>query len=192
METYDSPGDSSLYYEYAYFADSFPGNQYAAAAESKLAVKPRLSIPDDDGRAQELQDSIPGEFSSGEFRSNPQDGDSVIDRYISPEEKAKIGPDGEAIFQVGHPPQRYDKQFIYPTAAYSDAFYGKLIFQVKIDAFGDVVDAKLTLPSPSEALNDEALETILSAHFETFWIPAELMDSWFWMEYDIQLPSVLR
>lgn len=186
-ENYDSPGDSSLYFEYASFADSFPDTKFGQEADRKLIIKPvqETYVDDDD-------DYDPDDSLYADTRITAPDGDSLEERYISPEERAKIGPDGESIFPVGHPPQRYDREFIYPTAAYSDAFYGKLIFQVKIDPFGDVADAILTLRSPSEAINEEAMETILSAHFETYWIPAELIDSYFWFEYTIKLPAALR
>jgi TonB family protein len=180
-ENYDSPGDSSLYFEYAYFSDSFPDTEYGREAQSKLTEKPKTVY----------DESVVGGDSTGidEFR---EEGENDTSAYVTPEERCQTGPNGERIELVGHPPKRYDKEFIYPTAAYSDGFYGELCFQVKIDAFGDVEDIKLITHSPSEALNEEAIETVMTAHFDTYWIPPQLRDSWFAFKYTIILPSSLK
>ena len=74
----------------------------------------------------------------------------------------------------------------------TDGFYGELCFQIKINAFGEVEDILLITPSPSEALNEEAIETVMTANFDTYWIPPQLRDSWFAFKYKIALPSSLR
>ncbi len=180
-ENYESPGDSSLYFEYAYFADSFPDTEYGREAESKLTEKPKkvydeAVAPDTTGVSQSTEES---------------EADTTV-KIITAEERCQTDPDGNRIELVGHPPKRYDKEFIYPTAAYSVAFYGDLCFQIKIDAFGDIADIRLVTPSPSEALNEEAMETVMSAHFDTYWIPPELRDSWFAFKYSITLPTSLQ
>jgi TonB family protein len=181
---FESPGDSSLYYEYAFFADSFPNTEYGRAAEREITVKP----PRADNEGLKGVDTV----SFNEFVQDTAAGDSTETIPTTPEERCQTDPDGNRIELVGHPPQRYDKEFIYPTAAYSEAFYGELCFQIKIDAFGDIADIRLVTPSPSEALNDEATETVRSCHFDTYWIPPELRDSWFAFKYNIELPASLR
>lgn len=184
-ETYESPGDSSLYFAYAYFADSFASTEYGKVADKKLTVKPRIV------REGNEEDSI---FVEGETGEN---GDStVVDedttKYMTPEEKYFIGPNGTTLFQTQGEPSRFDREFRYPPAAYYTNFEGYLYFQVKIDAFGRIEDLKLMNPTPSEELNDEATEAVLSAEFPTFWITADLVGSWFVYKYYIPLPSDLR
>jgi TolA-binding protein len=181
-EMYDSPGDSSLYYEYAYFADSFPDSEYGRAAENKL--KEKLRIEHEDGSIED-----PATIADGGVGETT---DSSEVKYLTADEKCELGPKGEKLEHVGHPPKRFDKEFIYPTAAYSEAFYGELCFQIRIDAFGDIEDINLITPTQSEALNEEAIETVRTAHFDTYWIPPDLRDSWFVFKYTIKLPSSLQ
>jgi tetratricopeptide (TPR) repeat protein len=180
---YDSPGDSSLYYEYALFADSFPNSEYGQAAENEIKEK----IPKTSTELAGIDTT-----GTGAFDQDTTGGDTTTVVLMTPEERCQTDPDGNRIELVGHPPQRYDKEFIYPTAAYSDAFYGELCFQVKIDAFGDISDIRLVTPTPSEALNEEATDVVRSCHFDTYWIPPELRDSWFAFKYNIELPASLR
>ncbi|UCD93772.1 MAG: tetratricopeptide repeat protein [Candidatus Zixiibacteriota bacterium] len=182
-ETYDSPEDSSLYFSYAYFADSFPRTEFGRAASKKLAAKPKFARSDD----EESPDSLLAMAdSTGDVT------DTTEQRYLTPEERYFINEDGNSIWEVGQPPERFDREFRYPPAAYSYEFEGFLYFQVRIDAFGDVADYKLMNPTQSEELNEEAIEVVLSAHFPTFWIPPELIDTWFVYKYEIKLPSSLR
>lgn len=188
-EMLDSPGDSSLYYAYAYFSDSFPDTEFGKTAGRKLVIKPKIARDEEGDLASDslFADAKAYENVSGEVE------DSTEERYLTPEEKYSLGPDGKTLlWEVGQAPSRFDKEFIYPTAAYYLEFEGYLYFQVRIDPFGDVADIKLMNPTESEDLNEEVTETVLSAHFETFWIPPEMVDSWFVYKYMVQLPSRLR
>ncbi|MCX6825964.1 MAG: tetratricopeptide repeat protein [candidate division Zixibacteria bacterium] len=42
-ENYQSPGDSSLYYAYAHFADSFANTEFGKVAGKKLTVRPKMT-----------------------------------------------------------------------------------------------------------------------------------------------------
>nr|MBN2276872.1 tetratricopeptide repeat protein [candidate division Zixibacteria bacterium] len=186
-EMYDSPDDSTLYYEYAYFADSFPKTDFAKAAEKKLVIKPRIQKDEDD---QQYYGEDSTAYAEGDGYG---DGDSTeIAANLTPEQRYFTGPDGNTLFEVQGAPTRYDKEFIYPTAAYYLEFEGNLYFQIKIDPFGDVTEAKLMNPTESVELNEEATETVLSSHFDTFWIRPEWFDDWFVYKYYIPLPSRLR
>jgi TolA-binding protein len=182
-ETYDSPEDSSLYYSYASFADSFPRTEYGRAASKKLTAKPKRAPSEDEDSPDSLQ---------AEVDSTSAIEDTTDQRYITPEERYFLNEEGNSIWEVGQPPERFDREFRYPPAAYTYEFEGFLYFQVRIDAFGDVAELKLMNPTPSEELNEEATEVVLSAHFPTFWIPPELIDTWFVYKYEIELPSSLR
>ncbi|UCD16931.1 MAG: tetratricopeptide repeat protein [Candidatus Zixiibacteriota bacterium] len=183
-ETYDPPGDSSVYYAYSSFLDSFPRDDFTTAAEKKirLQARPKRQIFED------VEDSTV--VASGET-----EGDSTAaadSTYLTPEEKYYIDADGNKIYNVQESPIKVDKEFRYPPAAYYLDFEGYLYVQVRIDAFGDIIDARLMNPTPSEELNEEVMETVYSSHFNTGWIPPELFDTWFVYKYYIQLPSSLR
>jgi len=187
VENYESPGDSSLYYNYAYFADSFPDTQYGKAADKKLIYKPRISRDDEDA-----EDALFTE-ESGEG-DNDSTGAMAEDtsRYMTLEEKCFTDPEGKTLWAVQGEPTRFDREFRYPPAAYYTKFEGYLCFQIKIDAFGRIEDLRLINPTESEELNDEATETVLSAEFSTYWITADLVGLWFVYKYNIRLPSDLR
>jgi len=188
IDNYESPGDSSLYYAYAYFADSFPDTKYGKAADKMLTVKPRIAREsegsDDSLFSQEDVDQF-GDVLDGE---NPED--TTVFKTL--EERCFIGPEGVSLWEVQGEPSRFDREFRYPPAAYYSKFEGYLCFQVRIDAFGRIEDYRLINPTESEELNEEATETILSAEFPTFWITAELVGSWFVYKYYIRLPADLR
>ncbi|MEW5922421.1 MAG: tetratricopeptide repeat protein [Candidatus Zixiibacteriota bacterium] len=186
-ETFMSPGDSSLYFAYAYFADSFPNTEYGKVADKKLTVKPRIIR-----ETGEDEDSLFVDAEAGESGDSTLAYDDDTTKFLTPEEKYFIGPSGTTLFQTQGEPSRFDREFRYPPAAYYTNFEGYLYFQVKIDAFGRIEDLRLMNPTPSEELNEEATETVLSAEFPTFWITAELVGSWFVYKYYIPLPSDLR
>jgi len=186
-EMYNSPDDSTLYYEYVYFADSFPKTDFGKAAEKKLVVRPRIQREQDD---QEFYDDDTTYYADNEEGSvSLQDS---LAANLTPEQRYFTGPDGNTLFEVQGAPTRYDKEFRYPTAAFYLEFEGYLYFQIRIDPFGDVTEAKLMNPTESVELNEEARETVLSSHFETFWIRPEWFDDWFVFKYYVPLPSRLR
>jgi len=182
-ENYESPDDSSLYFAYAYFADSFPNTSYGKEASKKLIIKPKIVHEGTE------EDSLFAEVDSTVAAAD----ETTEQRYMTPEEKYFLGPDGKStIFEVGQAPIKFEREFRYPPAAYSTQFEGYLYFQLKIDPFGEVPELKLMNPTQSEELNTEATETVQSARFETFWIAPELADAWFVYKYYIPLPSNLR
>ena len=182
-ETYQSPGDSSLYFAYANFADSFATTEFGKEASKKLVVKPKIS--------REMQDA--GALAQTEMSGQPADSsDTTAQHALSPEEKYYIDRDGNKIVNIGQEPIRTDKDFRYPPAAYTLNFEGDLVFQVKLDPFGDVTDLELKNPTPSDELNTEAKETILGFHFDMQWIPPELYDSWMVYRLKVRLPQSLR
>jgi tetratricopeptide (TPR) repeat protein len=184
-ETYVSPGDSSLYYEYAYFADSFPNTEFGRAASDKLVVKPRIVVED-----EETGDTVVVQLGE----KKPEE-DTTVQRILTPEEKYHIDPNGITVFEVQRNPNRFDKEFIYPPAAYGLEFEGELFlyFQVKINPFGEVDEIRLMNPTPYEELDQEATETVMTAHWDNIaWIPPELMDSWWVYKYPVKRPSSLR
>ena len=187
-EMYENPEDSSLYFAYANFADSFGQTEYGKAAIKKLAGRPKFVNPT--GK----DENIPSADTTAVADAQDADttGDSTQQRTLTPEEKYFIGPDGNTLFAVQGSPLRVDREFKYPPAAYTSNFEGFLYFQIRIDPFGDVVDLRLMNPTPSEPLNQEAYETVKVSHWDTRWIPPQLYDSWFVYKYLVQLPRSMK
>jgi len=186
VENYESPGDSTLYFAYANFADSFASSEFGKEAQKKIILQPKIF--------KQVQDTSAVTAASSQQQGQAVDStaDSTAQRALSPEEKYYIDRDGNKIVNVGQEPIRTDKEFRYPPAAYTLNFEGKLVFQIKLDPFGDVTDLELKNPTPSEELNTEAAETVKGFHFDMQSIRPELYDSWMVYNFNVKLPQSLR
>jgi tetratricopeptide (TPR) repeat protein len=187
-DTYENTGDSSLYYAYANFADSFPGTDYGKEASRILIVKPRLS------RQTDEQAGIPTQEDTISPPVAAIDSADSSGRPLSPEERYYIDPDGKSIININQEPIRRDREFKFPTAAYTQNFTSDFffIFQIRLDAFGDVEDYRLMNPSPSDELNQEAIEVLLGSHWDMQWIPPNLYNSYHLYKFKVQLPGSMR
>ncbi len=184
-DKYDNPGDSSVFFAYSDFVDSFPNNEFSNEVRGMLrGARPRTEIVQRDRES----DSV----FSGELDSNATFTDSTEGSTVTVEEKYYIDPDGNQIWDAQESPIKVDREFRYPPAAYYLNFEGNMVCQIKIDAFGDVTNVRLMNPSPSPELNEEVTETVLASHFNTGWIPPELFDSWFVYKFYVPLPESLK
>jgi hypothetical protein len=189
-EEYNSPGDSSLYYAYVEFTDSFPGTPYAKAANKKLSSKPR---PKRDLFDEELIADSGYVYDDTAIMEIVRDDDTAVTGYTR-EERCSIGPDGETVWEVQEGPYKFEREFRFPPSASTLDLpeYFTLCFQIKIDPFGYVTDIRLVTPTESDELNMEATETVQAAQFKTYWIRPEYADQWFLYKYPVELPQSLR
>ncbi|SYZ72414.1 conserved hypothetical protein [Candidatus Zixiibacteriota bacterium] len=180
-ETYQSPSDSSLYYAYADFADSFPNTEYGKIVDKKLIVKPK----------PQKQVSDTGNTEAPIYAA-ADSSDTTTQQFVTPEERYYIDPDGNKIGRIDQDPIKVDREFKFPASAYSLKFSDNLYlyFQIKINPFGDVEDVRLMNPTSSDDLNEEATDIVRLSHFNTHIIPPELMNSWFVYKYTIVPPSL--
>ncbi len=183
-ENYQNPEDSSLYYAYASFADSFPNTEFGRAANKILIVKPKQPKPS----ADTTNDEAPA------YAAMSDSTDTTAQQYLTPEQKYYIDEDGRKIDNINQDPIKVDRDFKYPASAYTLKFEGNMImyFQIKINPFGDVEEARLMNPSPSEDLNAEVTDIVKLSHFNTHIIPPEFMNSWFVYKYLVTPPKSLR
>ncbi len=191
LEEYASPGDSSLVYAYAELADSFPASPYGKEADKKIAPPKRRTpprdLPSNAGAATESA-SGPGDTTADTSVTTALSDD----RFITPEEKYYIDPEGNSIQEVREGPIRCEKEFIYPPAAYTSNFEGNLYVQIKLDAFGQIVDYRLMNPTPSQEMDMEVREVVMNCRFDTGWIDPEETNFWWIYKYRVVLPSHLK
>ncbi len=195
QDEYASPGDSSIYYAYSEFVDSFPRTEFAQVANQKINVperRVRRDDPDDNSNDTTTTISIQDLRAGDEDELKKFEGDNQDENYLTPEEKVYIDPDGNTIEQVEQGPFRCDQEFIYPASAYSTDFEGSLVFQIKLDAFGEIVDHRLMTPSPSKELDDVVTEVVLNCHWDTGWMDPEEYNTWFVYKYAVRLPAGAR
>jgi len=190
-EEFASPGDSSLYYAYVDFVDSFPNTVYGKEADHKLLMqegkikKPVKQILDEEPY-DEIDDDTPADTSTASASS--QDDNKVLYQ----EDRNFIDPDGNTIRETEQGPIRVDREFRYPPSAYITDFYGNLVFQIKINAFGEIDDLRLMNPTESPELNKEAEEVVKASRFDTGWMEPEEYDTWFVYKFYVERPQGIR
>ncbi|MFH1687100.1 MAG: tetratricopeptide repeat protein [bacterium] len=190
-ETYNSPGDSSVFFAYTELVDSYPETPWATLARERTSYRP--SKPRDEGgdegdSALYVVDSLGDSLVDGEGRP---DGEGS---YVDWQQEAYIGPDGDTLELLpgGISPVRVQDPFVYPTEAYRTKWEGDLYFQILLDFSGEVVDYVLVRRSPSEYINTRAEDAIAGMEFDVSRIPERLQGKWLVYKFIVVLPDHLR
>ena len=195
-ETYQSPGDSSVYYAYQEFADSFPGTDWALLASRKIRSQrgtiAQDEAADDTKKSREIDDVIDG-----------QENLEIDEDYTDPFAAIYKGPSGDTLPLFLNEPRLVNEPFIYPTEAYYLVWEGYLYFQIKLDFSGEVIDYKMMTKSESFELDRRAKEAVASSEFDQLDVSKivsdlELIEAaegggyWFVYKYRVILPDHLR
>lgn len=187
-ETYENPGDSSVYLAYTEFADSFPGTEWSAEASKRTKYRPRRQVQPEDESIDSIR--IDGrDYIAGEV----YEGDSLVG-YVDPEMAIYIDPDGGRVLDLDANVRIIEVRlkFEYPTEAYGSRWQGDLAFQIQLDFSGEVVDLVQKTWSDVEEINIRAEETVRSTVFDAQLIPQEAIGSWFMYKLRITLPGHLK
>ena len=195
-ETYQSPGDSSVYYAYQEFADSFPGTDWGQLAKQKTrsqrgGILNRDESAVDTVKSTEIDDALPGQENLEE------------EDYYDPFKSIYRGPSGDTIPLFSAAPRLVNEPFIYPTEAYYTVWSGDLYFQIKLDFAGEVIDYKMMTKSESPELDRRARVTVATMEFDPLDVSKivsnlELTEAaegggyWFVYKYRVLLPDHLR
>ncbi len=191
-EEFANTGDSSIYYAYVDFVDSFPSTVYGKEADQKLLMQEgKIKKP-----VEQILDEQPyEEYADGNAADSGASPTTIspLDNQVTYQEDRNFtDPDGNTIRETKEGPIRKDREFRYPPSAYITNFYGILYFQVKINAFGELDDVLLMSPTESPELNKEAEETVKSMRFDTGWMEPEEYGTWFVFKYQIDRPEGIR
>ena len=199
-EMYFSPGDSSVYYDYLNFADSFPDDDYANLALQRIGLRAR---PVQQQPTPEELAAEGGEADTGELAGRTGGYDDTIG-YIDPMISLYIGPSGDTLVDLRLDPIETLIPFEFPTeAAFGQQYDWRLYFQLLIDFSGRVVDLKLKIPSGIEELDRRAVETVESMTFDAMNVANRAVDAgvtqqrtddgyWFVYMYTVTKPEYLR
>ncbi len=200
-ENYNSPGDSSLYFAYQEFADSFPGTEWAQLAKKKTASQPdqkpeKNAIPTDEadtaGQLAEVEDTTGEEIDTASTSGYTEELQSI---YLS--------ESGDTLPLFTAQPVQFRELFVYPTEAYYLAWQGNLYFQIKLDFSGEVLEHRLMSHSPSPELDRRAELTVKTLRFDQLDVSkivaelelepaAEGGGYWFVFKYRVFLPDQLK
>jgi len=201
-ETYNSPGDSSIYYAYKEFADSFPGNEWADIALSRTGAASATRRRSDDRRDErrgEETDSLASR-DTGYLAGTGQDTTGYIDPIVA----AYRGPRGDTLVDLRLEPIETLIPFEFPPeSAVGTQYDWRMYFQLLIDFSGKVVDFVLKIPSGDELIDQRAMETIGSMTFDAIEISNRVVDAgmsdkrteegyWFVYQYTVTKPEYLR
>ncbi len=193
-ENYKNSGDSTVFYEYTTFADSFPGTQWATLATNLTKYRPptnQETVPgepglDDSTKATSIEDLAAADTTlvTGETDEGYIDPQAVL--YIDPNGDRAIDlPSNVAVMEVLEP-------FEYPTEAYASGWQGDLFFQIKLDFDGTVSEYIQKIFAPVEEVNLRAEEAVRSSRFNTQAIPPEAVSLWYVYKFTVIMPSHLR
>ena len=186
-ETFESPGDSSVYFAYTEFLDSFPNNDWAREARKKTSASSHVSS------RQNVQDTIQeneGEPWGDQFKLDSKEKEKS-DEYIDPMAGIYISIDGDSILNVDKDvkPSRFTEEFEFPVEAYTvDWRQYDFYFQIKLDFSGEVEDYRLMNPTPIEELNIRIERYIAGAEFEVSTMPLEQQGKWQVYKYRFTKP----
>ncbi len=188
-EEYESPGDSSLFFAYNAFVDSFPSSPWAREAGNIVKAANREKQREEYANAKEAD-------TLGEnLLANKQGDSTAVDEngeYMDPYDAMYIDPQGNKAYQMLNPPVEIRRKFVYPEQAYNSDWEGDLYFQILLDFSGEVSDYVLKIRSPNEAIDLEASETVATMVFDILDIPQELADVWWVYKFRVVKPDKLR
>ncbi|MEA2031548.1 MAG: hypothetical protein U9N55_08170 [candidate division Zixibacteria bacterium] len=188
-ETYESPGDSSVYLAYKQYADSFPGTDLAGEAMAKTKYQP----------SRQIQQPVEGQEDSAEVDNAEIAGDESevgdsLGSYVDPEAAMYVTSDGGMAMDLPNKVEVIETRepFEYPAEAYGSKWEGEIAFQIKLDFSGEVVDLVQKTWSSIDEINIRAEEAVRSMVFNAQLLPPEELKSWWMYKMTIVLPSNLR
>ena len=201
-ELYDNPGDSSIYYAYQEFVDSFPGNEYATEASSKIKATPGRRVRPD--QLEQDQDEQEDMYANGDQKEVADTVSKVRGNYNTALQSLYQRPNGDTIVLLDLTPVDILEEFEFPESAFSmkDNFV-QLFFHVLLDFSGTVIEVELKTPSQYEEIDARSDRTVRSMTFN----PADVstlisaMDlpgdednrgHWFVYKYIVKKPEFMR
>ena len=203
-DTYQSPGDSSVYFAYRDFADSFPNSDLAPVARRQMGTRstqPGATAP----RRQEQRETEPGDSTVHPSDTTQQSvREEDTGRFIDPMIALYRGPNGDTIVDLRLLPVETLIPFEFPPEVSTGNQYDwRLFFQLLIDFSGKVVDYSLKIPSGVEEIDRRAKETIGSMRFDAMAVSNRVVDAgvsqqrtdegyWFVYQYAVTKPEYLR
>ena len=186
-ETFESPGDSSVYFAYAEFLDSFPDSDWAREARKKTSASShKSSRPSVQDTIQEIKDEPWGDQFKLDSEEKEKSGE-----YIDPLSGIYISIDGDSIYNVHKDvkPSRFTEEFEFPVEAYTvDWRQYDFYFQIKLDFVGKVEDYRLMNPTLIEELNIRIERYIAGAEFDVSAMPLDQQGKWQVYKYRFTKP----
>ena len=199
LDEFMPPGDSSTFYAYQEFIDSFPRSVWAQEAQQRITYAPVAGqFAAEQDSLRDLADAngdstlIVGLDDDLGAASGTALQDSAD--YSDPLTSIYIDPNGETAVDLGREVKILNQQenFVYPIEAYSSGWEGILYFQLFLDFSGEVSDLILKTRSPSIELDEEATRAVESMTFDIQQIPLQFQGKWYVYKLEVRIPDHLR
>ena len=169
-------------------SNSFPGTEWSAEATRRTNYRPARQV-------QPVDDVVDSVHIDGRdiIEGEVYEGDSLLG-YVDPERAKYIDPDGGVAQDLLDKVKIIEirEKFEYPTEAYGSRWYGNLVFQIKLDFSGEVIDLVQKTWSDVEEINIRAQETMRSTVFDAQQLPPDALDVWYVYKFKVILPSHLK
>ena len=204
-EMYDNPGDSSVYYAYKEFVDSFPGTEFTSIASEKIQSGTRGGrVRPGDREAQKEETGVLASTETDTLPVSTAQGSTTQGSYASTLQSLYQLPNGDTIVLLDLSPVDIIEPFEFPESALSmKDNYLQLYFHILLDFSGTVTEAELKTPSEYDELNIRADRTVRSMTFNpadvstliaTLDLPedSEGRGHWFVFKYQINKPEFMR
>lgn len=190
-ETYNSPGDSSVFFAYTELVDSYPESPWARIARERTSYRPSSRRGrDDDKEAGDSVDQVDDSLGDSLVVISDDDDGAYPEWY----HQVYIGPDGDTLWDLPGfvLPIRIKHPFEYPTEAYRDKWQGDIFFQILLDFSGAVEEYILVRPSPSEPINARAEDAMAGMEFDISEIPEAYQGRWLVYKFTVVPPDHIR
>ncbi len=191
---YESAGDSSLFFAYRQFADSFPRSTYASLAVSMLPGNARPALPLEEGEAG---DSTAFAAHEGEDSllagDEAQDTTSGVLPPTTDPQYAYYFRDNDTLTLLTLQPIRTDEPFEFPQEAYNiewNDFF--MYFQLHLDFSGKVDEFELKTSSGNPEIDRRAKRHLETSTFNPQQIRGEYQGHWFVWKFVVSKPEYLR
>lgn len=192
-DNYFNPGDSSVYFAYNEFVDSFQGTEWATVAQSITQYRPSRRPTEVEG---EEGDTLP---PGDEYAVNDQAPGRAADvlgedagSLSEFEDAIYTDPTGGRALLFTQDPIRTDEKFEYPQEAYFDKWEGDIYIQILLDFSGEVEDYELKTRAPNDVINERIEMHITTSQWDVTRIPTELQGGWLVYKFAVRLPDHLR
>ena len=191
-ESFQNPGDSSVFLAYQEFADSFPQSPFAADARSKLVVTAPVRHEEEMGPLPEDSTMLAQEQPVDSLVPLSTDSAGVPTAYFDPEQ-AVYYRGNDTLVLLADPPIKVEIPFEFPQEAYNidkDRFI--LNFQVLLEFTGKVKECKLYNTSGNAEIDRRATQAMETSWFNTMRIRVENLEKWQVYKMLIEKPTELR
>ena len=195
-EEYTSPGDSTLFFAYKEFADSFPQSPFAVTARAKLGAGGRIvpqGVDRDSTGDSTAFAAHTGDDDSLFYEGQPADSGAAPLPPTNDPQYAYYFRGDDTLILLTLQPIRTEEPFDFPQEAYNIEWNDFILyFQLHLDFSGKVDDYLLKTPSGNDEIDRRVKRHVETSTFNPQQIRGEFQGTWFVWKFIVSKPEHLR